>query len=164
MSRKTILLFLLAFVGLSLPMGCAPRAERVSFEPADPKVEIVEEYWPDGALRLRKEVRRSAKGIPVNHGKYTRWHLNGKKEYEAVFVLGKKNGMATLWHENGQKWTEEHYLDGQKHGPRYLWDEAGRKLKEENFFHGKPHGTWTLWKKDGHIKWQQSFEHGKPIP
>lgn len=125
-------------------------------------VELVEQYWPDGTPRLRKEVLENPDGTPVNHGTYTRWHDNGRKEYEAIFIQGKKEGTATFWHKNGRTWTEEHYVNGRKHGPRYTWDENGTKRKEEHFFEGKPHGTWTVWNAKGRIKSQAHFDHGNP--
>ncbi len=127
-------------------------------------VELVAEYWPNGQLRLRKQVLRDADGTLIDHGSYTRWHDNGQTEYEAVFVHGQKHGLVTRWHQNGRTWMEERYEHGKKHGATFVWDEAGRKRKEENYFNGKPHGTWTVWDAGGRIKWQGSFEHGMPKP
>ena len=149
---------------LCLPAGCKHDARTVSLKHAAEKVEVVEERWPDGTIQLRRQVVRNPDGTAVNHGAYTRWHPDGRKEYEATFVQGKKNGTATLWHKNGRKWTEEQYVHGKKHGVRRIWDENGVKRKEEQHVEGKPHGTWTLWDKNGKIKWQGSFEHGKPKP
>lgn len=144
--------------------GCRHDGGKVSLNRAAEKVEIVEEDWPDGKIRLRRQVLRNPDGTLVNHGTYARWYPDARKEYEATFVQGKKHGIATLWHKNGRKWTEEHYVHGQKHGVRRIWDENGVKRKEERHLDGKPHGVWTLWDKNGKIKWQGSFEHGKPKP
>jgi hypothetical protein len=151
-----------------LSAGCSTGDKTAS--PGGPKegppenIEVIEEFWPGGMLRLRREVLRSPEGTEVDHGKYTRWHTNGQKEYEATFVHGKKHGTATFWHENGRKWIEENYADGRKHGVRRIWDDTGKRRKEENFANGKPHGTWTTWRDNGEIGWQQSFNHGVPQP
>ena len=161
-SRRLSITFLA--VTVSCPVGCTHGGRKPTSDcPAAP-VEVIEEFWPDRTPRLRKEVVRSPDGTPVNHGAYTRWHDNGRKEYEATFIHGKKEGVATLWHKNGQKWTQEHYINGRKHGPRITWDENGTKRKEEHFFEGKPHGTWTVWNDKGRIKAQNHFEHGNPRP
>jgi len=147
--------------GCSRGPGPTPLQQRME------KVEIIEKYWPDGTLRLRKRVLSKPDPPapqPLNHGTYTTWHDNGLKAYEAVFVRGKIHGVETHWHKNGQKWTEARYVDGLRHGPRTSWDETGRKRKEEHFFEDKPHGTWTIWREDGRINWQQRFEHGIPMP
>ena len=126
------------------------------------KRDIVEQRWPDGKLRLRKQVLRNPDGTLVNHGTYARWHNTGQKEYEAVLVQGKKHGTTTRWHKNGRKWSEQHYVNGKKHGASYIWDENGMKRKEEHHVDGKPDGTWTTWDSKGEIKWQGSFDRGVP--
>lgn len=150
---------------LVLAAGCRVGDRSVSAKSsAEEVVETVEDYWPDGTVRLRRQVLRSPDGTLINHGSYTRWYDNGAKEYEAVFVRGAKHGIATLWHKNGRKWTEGHYVHGQRHGGRYVWDENGLKRKEEHYADGKPHGTWTVWDKHGKIKWRGGYDHGVPRP
>ena len=149
---------------LCLVLGCSPRTGKPALQLSTEKIQTLEEYWPDGALRLRRQALRTSDGTLVNHGTYVRWHDNGQKEYEAVFVHGKKHGIATTWHKNGRIWREEHYRDGQRHGVSSTWDENGIKRKEEKHFDGKPHGTWTVWDKKGRIKTKGYYEHGSPKP
>jgi antitoxin component YwqK of YwqJK toxin-antitoxin module len=122
---------------------------------------LVEEHWPGGQLRLQKYVLHQEDGTTVDHGSFVRWHDNGNKEYEAVFVLGRKHGTTVRYHRNGQKATQQEYLKGERHGPSISWNDAGVKVKEENWFEGKPHGTWTIWQ-DGKVKWRHSYDHGVP--
>jgi len=165
---------------LCLQVGCGPHTRKAPLEgPGEEekpvgkeeptergqpleKRDVVEQHWPDGQLRLRKQVLRNPDGTLVNHGTYARWYSNGHKEYEAVLVRGKKHGTTTRWHKNGRKWSEQHYVNGQKHGASYIWDENGVKRKEEHHVQGKPHGTWTTWDSKGDIKWQGSFDRGVP--
>jgi hypothetical protein len=126
--------------------------------------EILEEHWPDGTLRLRREVIREPDGTIVNNGLYTRWHTNGQKEYEAHFVNGRKNGTTYRWHRNGQLWMEENYDHGKKEGASTTWDDKGRKRKIERYTAGKPDGVWTVWDADGEVEWQTEFDHGRPVP
>jgi len=114
---------------LFLPPGCAQTDRKAPPPRGVDRVETVEEHWPDGRLRLRREVLRTADGTLLDHGTYTRWHDNGQQEYQATFIEGQIHGVATRWHRNGQIWTEQHFAHGQRHGPRYTWDEAGRKRK-----------------------------------
>ena len=147
---------------LLLPAGCMKSAEKVSLSRSTENEDVVEQFWPDGKLRLRKEVLRKPGGTLVNHGAYVRWHDNGRKDCKLTFIRGKKHGSATLWHKNGQKWIEEHYIEGKKHGVRRVWDENGRNRKEEGWANGIPHGIWTTWKESGEIEWQQTFDQGAP--
>jgi antitoxin component YwqK of YwqJK toxin-antitoxin module len=125
------------------------------------KLELVEEHWPNGQLRLRKQVLHREDGSVVDHGSFKRWHDNGKKEYEAVFVEGKKEGTTIRYHKNGRKAAQQEYRNGKRHGRCVNWDGSGRMVKEENWAEGKPHGTWTVWQ-DGKVKWSHTYDHGKP--
>lgn len=164
MSGRTTLPLLIAAVPLGLAAGCAhgPRPTPATQPMAD--VETVQEHWPDGGLRLRREVLRDADGALVNHGTYTRWYTDGTKEYEVTFAHGKKHGVAKTWHRNGRIWTEEHYRDGLRHGTSTTWDENGVKRKEENHVNGKPQGTWTVWDGKGRIKTQRNRPSDAPAP
>jgi hypothetical protein len=154
---KTVTFVALAF----LPVGCSHGPREIAVAP-DPRVEIVEDHWPNGQLRLRRHVLRQADGTLVDHGPYTTWHDNGQQAYEATFVEGKIHGLETQWHQNGRKRTEQHYDQGRRHGPRYAWDEGGHLRKEEHYFNDKPDGTWTVWDESGRIKSQTSFDKGVP--
>jgi antitoxin component YwqK of YwqJK toxin-antitoxin module len=130
-------------------------------QPQVANVETVEEYWPNGQLRLRKQVLHREDGSVVDHGAFERWHDNGNREYEAVFVQGKKEGTTIRYHRNGRKATEQEYKSGKRHGRSVTWNDAGEVVKEEHWKDGKPHGTWVVWEK-GKIKWSHTYDHGKP--
>jgi antitoxin component YwqK of YwqJK toxin-antitoxin module len=130
-------------------------------QPPVPNVETVEEYWPNGQLRLRKQVLRLEVGSFLDHGSFERWHDNGNKEYEARFVRGKKEGTTIRYHKNGRKATQQEYRNGKRHGRSVTWNSAGAMVKEEHWMDGEPHGTWTIWE-EGKVKWSHTFDHGKP--
>jgi antitoxin component YwqK of YwqJK toxin-antitoxin module len=147
----------------ALGVGCAHHANPPSPGLPAEEIELVEEYWPDGSLKLRKQVLRLEDGTVADHGSFERWHKNGAKEYEAFFVRGKKDGTATRFHVNGQAWTRREYRNGKRHGSSITWDASGVKVKEEGWYDGRPHGTWTVWR-DGRIEWSHTFDHGAPAP
>jgi hypothetical protein len=163
-STRYLLVFLTAFLVVT---GCA--TTRSKMPPIEPKEspqgepgDILEEFWPDGSIRIRREVIRGEDGLPIDHGVYTRWHKNGLPEYETVYDHGRMNGRAIRWHMNGEKWIEELYVQGLKEGASRTWNEAGELVKEEQYAHGKPHGTWTVWKK-GVVRARSCFDHGAPV-
>jgi antitoxin component YwqK of YwqJK toxin-antitoxin module len=151
-TQITIFGLLVVFCAASLP---------VSAQPSAAVVETVEEYWPNGQLRLKKQVLTLEDGSVVDHGSFERWHSNGEKEYKAVFVKGKKEGTTIRYHKNGRKATEQEYKDGKRHGRSASWNDSGAMVKEEHWNNGKPHGTWTIWK-GGKVKWSHTYDHGKP--
>lgn len=162
MSRAMWLVVLPGLMVLGFVAGChQPTRDAAQAAPAA-KAEVVEEHWPNGVLRLRKEVLRGRDGTGVDHGTYTGWYDNGQVEYQGTFVQGKVDGVATRYHRNGQKAVEEHFAHGLREGPRYSWDESGILRKEEHFVDDQPDGTWTTWDAQAKIKAQQRFERGVP--
>ncbi|MCH8805371.1 MAG: hypothetical protein IH986_04715 [Planctomycetes bacterium] len=156
---------LLLFTILLIPITACRTAERAApKEPLPRDLETVEHRWPDGKLREREHRRRASDGSSVLHGLLTRWYVNGQKEYEVVFVDGKKHGTEMRWHRNGNVWNERRFEQGVRHGPSYTWDELGVKRKEERHAHGAPVGTWRAWNEKGELKAEQRFEPGAPAP
>ncbi len=127
-------------------------------------VDVIEEHWPNGAIRTRVEVIHDADGEAVYHGTYTRWFDNGQKEYETTYVNGTIHGVERQWHRNGQLHVEQHIQHGVRHGTRISWDADGRQRIREEYCEGKPHGVWTVWTSNGDVKWRQTYDHGVPVP
>ena len=146
-----------------LALDCSTLCVASSDNPPAPGHETVEERWPDGTMRQRKQVLRLEDGTTVDDGPFERWYIDGTKEYSAVFVRGKKDGTTVRYHRNGQIASRQQYQDGRLDGPSVSWDDGGRKVKEENWADGLPHGTWTVWK-DGKVAWTHTFDHGDPDP
>ncbi len=136
---------------------------RLTHQPYE-QTQIVEEHWPDGSLRLRRETLQRQDGTTLYHGTYTTWHKNGRKSYEATYIHGKIHSVERQWHPNGRKQAEQHYSHGQRHGPRTTWDPEGNKRGYENYAHGRPDGTWIIWTSSGQVKWQATFKDGVPQP
>jgi len=125
--------------------------------------ETVEQRWPDGTPRERKQVVRLEDGATVDDGTFERWYADGTLAYRAVFNLGKKEGETVRYHPNGRVASRQQYHDGKLDGPSISWDDQGQKVKEENWADGRPDGTWTIWK-DGGVEWTHTFDHGDPDP
>jgi hypothetical protein len=144
-------------------LDCFPLSLAADDAVGEPDRATIEERWPDGTLRERKQVVRLDDGTTVNDGTFERWYADGTLEYRAVFALGKKEGETVRYHANGRVASRQHYHDGKLDGPSISWDDQGRKVKEENWADGRPHGTWTIWK-DGNVEWTHTFDHGDPDP
>jgi hypothetical protein len=158
----TFLSALVPLLAASAVAGAQPVPVRSDETPA-PGHQIVEEHWPGGTLSERRQVLRLPDGSTVDDGPFERWYIDGTKEYEAVFALGKKEGTTVRYHRNGRIASREEYRDGERHGPSVSWNDKGEKVKEESWADGRPHGTWTVWK-DGKVAWTHTFVHGDPDP
>jgi antitoxin component YwqK of YwqJK toxin-antitoxin module len=159
----TILRLALLPLLAALAAGGVQPVRADSGDPPTPRHETVEEHWPDGKLRERKQVLRLEDGTTVDDGPFERWYNDGTKEYEAVFVRGKKEGTTVRYHRNGKVASRQQYRDGVRNGPSVSWNDKGEKVKEENWADGRPDGTWTVWE-DGKVAWTHRFVHGDPDP
>lgn len=145
-------------------VGCTQGTQEPQATRPVERMEIVEDFWTNGQLRIRKQMRQRADGTAVLHGPYARWYDNGQKEYEATFDQGRKVGTAATWHRNGRKWVEEHYVDGEKHGSRLIWNDQGTMTKEEHYVQGGPSGVWRSWNAKGKIRSEQVFDENPVNP
>jgi len=73
-----------------------------------------EEKWPNGKPMVIREVKKTANGKVVNHGKYTSWHENGQKSREATYLEGKLHGLLTDWDKDGNVTLQANYANGEK--------------------------------------------------
>jgi hypothetical protein len=162
--RRVVLPVVTASAAVFLLSGCHSTQRAASVPPAAGQREVVEERWPNGKLRLHKEMLRRPDGRVVEHGVYTTWYDHGGREYEGTFVQGEVDGVVATWHRNGLKATEQHFRGGRRHGPRYSWDDNGVLRKEEHFADDQPTGTWTVWDAKGEIKIRRQFDPQAPHP
>lgn len=121
------------------------------------------------------------------HGLYETWHNNGKPEYKAKYIDGKRDGVATWWDENGIKWIEQTYSKGGIIRTRTAWDRDGKVIGEieykdgerwsgryvefndeskdviqiSNYRDGKWHGLYETWYKNGKLKSKLNYLEGR---
>lgn len=68
-----------------------------------------QENYPDGRLRARWSASVGTNGRYLLTGKETTFYENGRKEYEATYVNGRKTGTETFWSPEGVKlWSWRH--------------------------------------------------------
>ena len=108
-----------------------------------------EEEWRDG----RK------------HGRWTSWHENDKKAYEATWKDGKLWGPARAWHDNGSESAEYSFRDGEKHGVEINWYGSGEEQYRMDAFElGRKQGVETRRHRNGNKKeethWRDGQRHG----
>jgi len=159
---KSLKFALLPLLGALVAGGIQP-VRASSEDPPASNHETVEQHWPDGTLRERKQVLRLPDGTTVDDGPFVRWYIDGTKEYEVVFAHGKKEGTETRYHRNGKVASRHEYRDGKRNGPSISWNDQGKKVKQENWTDGRPDGTWTVWN-DGKVAWTHTFVQGAPDP
>lgn len=96
-------------------------------------------------------------------GNWIRWHNNGQKREEGVYVDGKETGLWTLWHYNGEKYEEGNYMDGRETGKWREWTNNGKLIMECNYLDGKLSGQFESWHENGKKKIEGKYSNGGRI-
>jgi hypothetical protein len=112
----------------------APLADEV---PPAGTARVEEERWPNGQLKLRRQVVETRDGQLLQHGTLEVWYESGKPRSVGNWANGQKHGHFRFWHENGQPKAEVDYRHGRAEGVAIFWDEAGHELRRENWRGGK---------------------------
>ena len=158
--------------------GCAPGTNGPDKRPQDPEqpdkvvgqpdtsecdgktVETIEEQWPDGTVKLRREVVKQDDGTDISHGVTTTFWEGGQKKLEMYVVCGVRHGPKRTWHSNGNKWSEGEFVNGKENGVWRLWYYEGEPLQQFTMVHGAWHGTYTEWHQNGKKKMEVEYIHG----
>lgn len=129
----------LAFHLAPLPQGAEPAPTAGSR--AQDRIEVLEERYADGTLKLRREVRRDKDGV-VNHGLFESWHPNGQLARKGRAVDGRWDGLVVEYWINGRPKDESEYKLGVRHGKHNAWWLEGPPKRLENYKDGKLHGKY----------------------
>lgn len=105
----------------------------------------VEQKYPDGALRAKRDLVRMSDDQLVDHGAYTEYYPSGSKFAEGTFNMGVHDGQWTFWHENGQVCKTVTFKDGLAHGTWDVFDEEGRVVKKKSYDMGQRDGLWVYY-------------------
>jgi len=146
--------------------GCAARnADDIAVDDqpradAD-RIEVREEYFPDGSVKLRTEGRLGSDGEFIAHGAHTLYWENGQKRYEEHYVQGMRHGPRSAWYESGQIRSQGQYINDREDGAWTEWYPSGRKMQELHFDHGSFHGTFIEWWPNGQMRRQLEWIKGK---
>jgi antitoxin component YwqK of YwqJK toxin-antitoxin module len=142
---------------------------------ADTKVELVTERYPNGSVKVEREVTRDANGNYVNQGTYKEYDLDGKVRRTGEFVGGKQQGKwtQTFAKDEGHLFSADHdtafsgpftseatFVAGQLHGAWTIKDGKGRNVVAWDFDNGVRNGKWTWWYPNGEKRLEANFKHG----
>jgi antitoxin component YwqK of YwqJK toxin-antitoxin module len=138
-------------------------------------VEVVRERFPDGKVRIEREVTIDAAGNYVNHGTWRMWDVAGKLVAEGRYELGERTGEWLRWWARGEApllvtppfdqfeapfVARATFVGGQLDGTWTILDAQDRKCSCVAFRHGKRDGPATLWRPDGQVLREATFCDG----
>jgi antitoxin component YwqK of YwqJK toxin-antitoxin module len=91
--------------------------------------------YPDGAVRVVREVVKLSDDQLVNHGKFTEYYANGQKFAEGSYDHGVHDGQWTFWHEK-----------------------TSQICKVVNFKQGRADGSWDVFREDGTLQAKRTYK------
>jgi antitoxin component YwqK of YwqJK toxin-antitoxin module len=142
---------------------------------SDANGEMVTERYPNGSVKIERQVIKDAAENYVNQGTYTEYDQNGKVQKTGEFLDGKQQGKwtQTLSKDDGHLFSadrdaeflgpftsEATFVDGQLHGTWNIKDRTGQKIVEWNFDHGVRDGKWNWCFSNGEKRLEATFKSG----
>jgi antitoxin component YwqK of YwqJK toxin-antitoxin module len=138
-------------------------------------VEVVRERYPDGKVKVEREVIRDAEENYVNHGTWKMWDKSGNVVGEGRYVNGQRQGVWTGWfmpaevpllgempykQYQGPFISQAEFDGGKLNGRWVIYDAKQRKISEWNYLAGRRHGSWTSWYANGKKMREVNYVNG----
>lgn len=142
------------------------------------EVEIVRERYPDGKVKIERQVTLDADGNYVNHGS---WRLYSPSEVvvaEGQFDMGQRVGHWTRWlgRDDSKVFgqapfnrfkppyvSHATFAEGVMEGDWLVVDSDNKKMLQISLVNGKRHGLLITFLPTGKTFQQASYEHGVPV-
>ena len=142
------------------------------------EVEIVHERYPDGKVKIERQVTLDAKGNYVNHGP---WKLHSPSDVivaEGQYDMGQRVGRWTRWlgRDDAKLFgqppfnqfkppfaSQATFTAGVMDGEWLLVDSDNKKMLQISLTEGKRNGLVLTFLPDGKTFSQSSFDHGVPV-
>jgi hypothetical protein len=124
--------------------------ETLAADAADAKRTPHEERYPDGAPRMTWSSCVATDGRYLLDGQETWYYPDGKKQYEAMYAIGRKVGDETLWDRHGNRvWSWTRNADGTGLWTHY-WPGGGKRI-ESHWQDCRVKGPITHWDRSGKV-------------
>jgi antitoxin component YwqK of YwqJK toxin-antitoxin module len=153
--------------GLAAPgtdIGMTDEVEE-SKTPRSQTPELVKERFPNGKIRIKREVTQDAQGNYVNHGGWKLFDEQGNLLAQGQFNYGERNGVWVRWYRGvaeadllskmpyqqavGPFISQATFKNGRLDGTWIIYDHNMRKVSQWSFADGKRHGLSTWWYGNG---------------
>jgi antitoxin component YwqK of YwqJK toxin-antitoxin module len=158
------------------PAGAHPAATATGDGVIDMgKLEIVAERYPDGKVKVEREVGQDTAGNYVNQGTFKQYAPTGEIVKAGEFLDGRQQGKWTqqiakdLGHlfsaSQDKEWSapftsEATFQDGRLHGVWTIKDSRGQNIVQWCFENGIRAGTWTWWYSNGRKRLEATYLNG----
>jgi antitoxin component YwqK of YwqJK toxin-antitoxin module len=146
--------------------------------PAYDEVEVIRERYPDGKVKIERQVTLDADGNYVNHGPWRLYSPNEVIVAEGQYDMGQRVGSWTRWlGKNDSKVFGEYPLNrfkppfasqamfsnGQMDGEWLVVDADNNKMMQISLTAGQRNGLVITYLPNGKVYQQASYDHGVPV-
>ncbi len=153
-----------------------PAAAPAPMAASETDAETVTERYPNGKIKIERQVTKDAAGNYVNQGTYTEYALDGTVLKTGVFQDGKLQGKWTqsFAKDDGHLFSADHeseflgpftseatFVDGRLDGAWTIKDRNGQTIVEWNFEQGVRDGKWSWSYPRGERRLEATFKNGK---
>ena len=142
------------------------------------EIEVVRERYPDGKIRIERQVTQDATGNYVNHGAWKMLTPSGDVSAEGQYNMGKRVGLWTRWHGRNDSpvfnefpfqrfklpfMSQVTFTDGAMDGEWLITDANERKVMQVSLRAGQRHGPAITWLPTGKTYRQATYDAGVPV-
>ena len=145
--------------------------------PDEAQTEVIKERFPDGSVRIERNVTQDAEGNYLNHGPWKMWDENGNLVAQGDYANGNRTGVWVRWYRNvaeadllskipyqqflGPFISQATFENGQLNGLWTIYDNRMRKISQWAFADGKRHGISNWWYANGRKMREVQFREGR---
>jgi antitoxin component YwqK of YwqJK toxin-antitoxin module len=142
------------------------------------EVEIVRERYPDGKVRIERQVTQDEQGNYVNHGAWKMLTSQGEVSAEGQYNMGQRVGLWIRWHGRNDSplfnefpfnrfeppyRSQANFTDGQLDGDWLISDAKDRKVMQISLKNGHRHGPAVTWLPTGKTFRQATYDQSVPV-
>lgn len=141
------------------------------------EVELVRERFPDGKIKIERQVTLDNDGNYVNHGAWKQYSPTGDVIAEGQYHFGQRVGLWTRWIGGSDApligeqpfrqfkapfMSQANFANGKMDGEWIVIDANERKVMAISLKAGERNGTSTIWLPNGKVFWQMTYEYSVP--
>jgi antitoxin component YwqK of YwqJK toxin-antitoxin module len=124
-----------------------------SIAPDEPGAEVIKERFPDGSVKIEREVTQDSQGNYLNHGSWKMWDARGNLIAQGQYQLGNRTGTWIRWYRN----TAEAELLGKAPYQQF----ATPFISQATFRNDLLDGDWTIYDGKKRLVSKWGFADGK---
>ncbi len=137
--------------------------------------EVIEERYPNGSLKIVREVVQDAAGNYLNHGPWKMFNERGAVVVDGQYYEDERHGVWNRWYASGEvpflrqkpftdfipPFISQGIFDsGDLHGAWIVYDAKQRKICEIRFNHGEREGHAVWYHPNGRKMREMKYERG----